>query len=48
MKPTIKNLAAYSGKGTATIQRWKKDKSPLYEIIKKDFMNKYNPRAETK
>jgi hypothetical protein len=38
MKPTIKNLAAYSGKGIATIQRWKKDKNILYELIKKDFM----------
>ena len=38
MKPTIKNLAAFSGKGTATLQRWKKYKNPIYNIIKNQFM----------
>jgi len=42
MKPTIKNLAKYSGKGTATISRWKKQKKDLYFIIKKDFIRNIN------
>lgn len=48
MKPTVKNLAEFSKKSVSTIQRWKTSNPTLYKMIKKEFMELYVTKRNTK